>query len=140
MKDNSKFDNVKTETEVLREEFESRINEFIDNAINFCIRKEAVGFRLSTLDKSNPSQYKKLYSDVKETDFEYKEKLEDIWSDEKYSHFATEETLRHIVNGYENEGVKLIAFCSYSNRFFNYYVDLDIKELMNRKNIYENRR
>lgn len=140
MKDNNRFDNIKTETELLREEFEARIKKFIDNAISFCIRKEAVGFRLSTLDKFNPSFYKKVYSDEIETDFGYKEKLEDIWSDEKYSHFATEEMLRQIVNGYENEGVKLIAFCSYSNRFFNYYVDLDIKELMNRKNIYENRR
>lgn len=135
MKDSSRFDNVKTETELLREEFESKIEEFIDNAIRFCIKKQATGLRLSTLDKTNPCIYKEKYSEGQETDFEYKAKLEDIWNDERYSHFVGKDELLRIIKEYENEGVKLIGIYLYEYRFNHYYIDLDIEDLIKRKNV-----
>ena len=125
MKDNNKFDNVKTETEILREEFEAKVKEFIDNAITYCIKKEVLKFRVSTWDRSYPHRCK----DGQETYFDSTVRLQDIWTDDKYREFNNEEFLLKIIEEYKRDNI--IINCKKNDHgFYHYYLDFDISELL----------
>lgn len=128
MKDSNKFDNVKTETEELREEFEAKVKEFIDNAITYCIKKEIPEFTISTWDRVYPHRYKGVY----ETYFDSTVRLQDIWSDSKYREFRGEDLLLKIIDEYKKNNL-IINSKLYDDSFDHYYLDFDISGLLKNK-------